>query len=53
VLTDTASVSRHLFVGVTNQKHNGKIRKESEHDYFNSISLLKNSMAVWPTWSVS
>src|SRR6266536_4301390 len=37
----------------TNQKHNGKIRKESEHAYFNSISLLKNSMAVWPTWSGS
>jgi hypothetical protein len=30
-----------------------KGQNESEHNYFNSISLLKNSMAVWPTCSVS
>src|SRR5262249_4031003 len=29
------------------------INNESGQDYFNSISLLKNSMAVWPTCSVS
>jgi hypothetical protein len=52
-LADSVSLTRQLSIVVKTKPQSQKDKNESEHNYFNSISLLKNSMAVWPTCSVS